>query len=176
MNNYVSKTAEDKPCIGLFGTCGGSSWRTPFMTAYDQRGYCYFNPQVEEWDPSCAEIEAKHLADDELILFPVTAETYGLGSLGEIGFSVMSAIKLDDRRDLVVLIEAKPDESLKDDPRFIESVKMRALIKQHLRKLRLTNVYLVETMGEMLELSLVLYDNALRVKPYKKFNPHLVVK
>jgi hypothetical protein len=146
------------------------------MSKYDELGYCYFNPQVEDWDPSLAEIEAKHLADDELILFPVTAETFGLGSLGEVGFSVLSAIKLDDRRDLIILIEAKPDESLKDDPRFIESVKMRALVKQHLKKQRLTNVYLVETLDEMLELSLVLYQNALRVKPYKKFNPHLVVK
>lgn len=176
MNQYVSKTEPDKPCIGLFGTCGGSNWRDRFITKYEELGYGYFNPQVEDWDPSLAEIEAKHLADDELILFPVTSETFGLGSLGEVGFSVLSAIKLDDRRDLIVLIDAKPDESLKGDPRFVESVKMRALVKQHLRKQRLTNVYLVETLDEMLELSLVLYQNTLQVKPYKKFNPHLVVK
>ena len=64
-------------CIGLFGTCGGSKWRDEFMAAYEERGINFFNPQVADWTPECAEIEADHLVNDDVILFPVTNETFG---------------------------------------------------------------------------------------------------
>lgn len=94
-----------KLCIGLFGTCGKSTWRVPFMTRYTELGIPYFNPQVEDWKPEDAVIEAEHLADDDVILFPVTSETYATGSLAETGFSILNAVRLDDRRDFIILIE-----------------------------------------------------------------------
>lgn len=66
--------------IGMFGTCGGSTWREKFIEKYEEQGMNYFNPQVENWTPECAVDEARHLAEDKIILFPVTqdAETPGL--------------------------------------------------------------------------------------------------
>ena len=167
---------EGKPCIGLFGTCGGSKWRDPFMKRYEELGYDYFNPQVDNWTPEMAEEEARHLADDEIILFPLTGETYATGSLAEVGFSILQAIRLDDRRDFVIMIDMGLDKSLDANPGMCkESIRARALVKQHLKKLRLGNIYLVETLEEMLEVSLVLYRSALGRVPLKKYNPHRVI-
>lgn len=32
-----------KLCVGLFGTCGNSQWRVPFMEAFKEAGIEYFN-------------------------------------------------------------------------------------------------------------------------------------
>jgi hypothetical protein len=147
--------------IGLFGTCGDSKWRDTFMEVYDKKGISYFNPVKDDWKVEDAKIEAEHLANDEIILFPVTNETLGLGSLGEVGFSILQAIKLDSNRDIVVMIEDDLSDEAKsqfDDSMVRESIKMRALIKAHLNKLNYTNVYLVDNLNDMLTVSLKLYD------------------
>jgi hypothetical protein len=147
--------------IGLFGTCGDSKWRDTFMEVYDKKGISYFNPVKDDWKVEDAKIEAEHLANDEIILFPVTNETLSLGSLGEVGFSILQAIKLDSNRDIVVMIEDDLSNEAKlqfDDSMVIESIKMRALIKAHLNKLNYTNVYLVDNLNDMLTVSLKLYD------------------
>jgi len=157
--------------IGLFGTCGGSKWRDPFMAHYEELGISYFNPQVEDWNPECAEEEARHLAEDVIILFPITSETYATGSLSEVGFSILNAIRLDDRRDFVIMIEMELDEHLEDEVARKESIRARALVKQHLKKLRLSNVYLVEDLESMLQVSLQLYEAARIKEPLKGLNP-----
>jgi len=161
-----------KLCIGLFGTCGKSTWRVPFMVRYDELGIPYFNPQVPDWKPEDAIIEAEHLADDDIILFPITSETYATGSLAETGFSILNAVRLDDRRDFVILIDQKLDDELDDAIACKESLRARALVLQHLKKLRLPNVYLVETMEEMLDISLKLFEAAKLRDPLRKYNPH----
>jgi hypothetical protein len=60
-----------KPCIGLFGTCGKSIWRKPFIEKHNEFGIKYFNPQVPTWDPSCAVKEAYHLAHDDILIYPL---------------------------------------------------------------------------------------------------------
>jgi hypothetical protein len=177
MNDYQKRiSAQEKPCIGLFGTCGKSKWRDRFIAKYEELGYDYFNPQVENWDPSMADEEARHLADDEVILFPVTGETYATGSLSEVGFSILQAISLDDRRDFIIMIEMELEEHLKENPTmYQETLRSRALVKQHLKKQRLGNLYVVESLEQMLEVSLVLYENALKRAPLKKFNPHRII-
>lgn len=158
--------------IGLFGTCGNSRWRDSFMRRYEELELNYFNPQVENWDPSCAEEEAKHLADDEIILFPVTNETYGLGSLSEVGFAILQAIKPDDRREFVVMVDPDVTPELSDPLARKESVRARALVKQHLKKLQLPNLYLVDTLDEMLSVSIELHKAVRYLAPLKRFNPH----
>ena len=158
--------------IGLFGTCGGSVWRDTFMKRYEQEGIAFFNPVVEDWDPSMAEVEAENLANDEIILFPVTKESYGSGSLAEVGFSILQAIRLDDRRDFVILIDMDLDESLDDPIARKDSIRARALVKQHLKKQRLKNVYLVESLEEMLEVSVQLHEAASIHSGLRRFNPH----
>jgi hypothetical protein len=147
--------------IGLFGTCGNSTWRDAFMEVYDVNNINYFNPVKDDWKPEDAKIEAEHLANDEIILFPVTDETLGLGSLGEVGFSILQAIKLDSNRDIVVMIQDDLNDDAKknfDESMVKESIKMRALIKAHLNKLNYPNVYLVDSLNDMLMVSLELTE------------------
>ena len=158
-----------KTTIGLFGTCGGSKWREPFMDAYNKLNISYYNPQVENWKPEDAVEEAEHLANDSIILFPVTSETYALGSLTEVGFSLLNAIKLDDRRDFVVMIENKLDDSLTDENLRKESLRARALAIQHLKKMKLSNLFLVPDLEKMLEVSITLYHAQKLVEPFKNY-------
>ncbi|MFA6392050.1 MAG: hypothetical protein WCW66_04875 [Patescibacteria group bacterium] len=158
--------------IGLFGTCGSSTWRAKFIKLYQDLGVAFFNPQVEDWTPECAVEEAQHLAEDAVILFPVTDESYGTGSLAETGFSILNAIRLDDHREFVIMIDDKLNDELNDPVARKESLRARALVREHLRKLRLANVFLVDSLDEMLELSLVLYRAQELREPFRKYNPH----
>jgi hypothetical protein len=164
----------EQPCVGLFGTCGSSKWRDEFISAYDKLRMSYFNPQVDDWTPELALVEAEHLANDKIILFPVTSETYAAGSLAEVGFSVLNAIRLDDRRDFIVMIASELDDSLKkaNPEAYKDSLRARALVKQHLIKLRLDNVYVVDSLREMLQISIDLYDAATIKAKYSMYNPH----
>jgi|SRR3989339_675174 len=159
-------------CVGLFGTCGGSRWREAFMKKYEEAGIEFFNPQVADWKPEDAVKEAEHLANDAIILFPITGETYGTGSLAETGFSVLNAIRLDNRRDFVIMIEQQLDDSLTDQVARKESLRARALVFQHLKKLRLSNLYVVSILEEMLAVSLTLHKAAVLREPLKQYNPH----
>ena len=147
--------------IGLFGTCGNSQWREQFITIYKKMGIEYFNPIKDDWKTEDAQIEAEHLANDKIILFPVTDETLGLGSLGEVGFSILQAIKLDGNRDIIVMIDKDINEEAKEyfsENMIRESIKMRALIKAHLKKLSYPNVYMVDTLDDMLSITLHLNE------------------
>ena len=144
-------------CVGLFGTCGGSTWRTPFMTVYDRLGIQYFNPQVDNWDPAFAEVEADHLVEDDIVLFPVTGETYGTGSLTETGFSVLQAIRVNRHRDFVVMIERELSDHLDDPVARKESIRARALVSKHLEKRDIASLYVVNGLSDMLELSVGLH-------------------
>ena len=158
--------------VGMFGTCGGSEWRDPFKVRYAELDIDFFDPNKEDWKPENAEEEAKHLAEDEIILFPITNETYGTGSLAEVGFSILQAIRLDDRRDFVVLIAKDLDPKLDDPVASKESLRARVLVDQHLKKLRLKNLYVVDTLEEMLQVSITLHEAARLRAPLAKYNPH----
>lgn len=162
-----------KVCVGLFGTCGKSKWRDPFIERYEDLRIQFFNPQVADWKPENAVVEAEHLAEDAVILFPITSETYATGSLAETGFSILNAIKLEDRRDFVIFIDQKLDDALMvDNPLAAkESLRARALVQQHLKKLNLSNLYYVDSLDEMLELSVALYkmaDSRAGLEVYRK--------
>lgn len=144
--------------IGLFGTCGKSKWREPFIEAYKKLGINYFNPQVENWDESFAENEAQHLSHDQIILLPVTDETYGSGSLTEIGFSILQTLQPNDMRYFVVLADETISDELTDPIARAESLRSRKLVQEHLKKLNLKNVFIVSSLDEMLQISIELYN------------------
>jgi hypothetical protein len=146
------------PCVGLFGTCGGSQWRASFIAAYKRHGIRYFNPQVDAWTPECADIEAAHLRRDRIILFPVTSETYAVGSLAESGFSILQAIRDNTGRFVIVMIEQTLDVALSDAGRRDDSLRARKLVLAHLAENPHANVFLVNTLDEMLCLSIELWD------------------
>jgi len=158
--------------IGMFGTCGGSKWREPFKARYEELGISFFDPNKENWQESDAVKEAQHLAEDDVILFPITKETYGTGSLAEVGFSILQAIRLDDRRDFVVMIEQELIPELDNPTARKESLRARALVMQHLKKLRLKNIYVVDNLADMLDVSIKLFEAAKLRAPLAVYNPH----
>lgn len=145
----MKENIDFKLTIGLFGTCGTSKWRNPFIKLYKNANIPYFNPQVDDWKPELAEIEAHHLAKDGVILFPVTSETYGTGSLSEVGFSIINAIKYTEERTVILLIDQELDESLSDEIARKESLRARKLLQAHLNNTILPNVIQVLTFEEM---------------------------
>lgn len=159
-------------CIGLFGTCGNSAWRKEFMEKYNEKNIQYFNPQVENWTPELAEVEAQHLVDDDIVLFPVTNETSGLGSLAETGYSIMQAINTNVNRSVVIMIDKDVSEELcQSDPTVAkESMRSRALVKAHLSKIKRGNVYIVESLQDMLEVSLHLYEAYSTLQKINKYS------
>ena len=160
-------------CIGLFGTCGRSHWRDDFIKKYDESKIVFFNPNVADWKPEYVKAEAHHLANDAVILFPITKETYATGSLSEVGFSILQAIRLDDRRSFVVLIDQSLDDDLMtDNPQLAkESLRSRALVLEHLKKLNLPNIYVVDNLDDLLSVSIVLYRAVEVTWELQRFNP-----
>lgn len=149
--------------VGLFGTCGNSQWRAPFIDVFNKMDIAFFNPVVPDWSPECATIEAEHLVEDEVILFPVTGETTGFGSLGEVGFSISAAIASNDERVVVVYVAPILNEDVaeQEGPKVTkESTKARALVLAHLKKQshKYPNVYVVDSMDRMLEIVIPLYN------------------
>lgn len=134
--------------VGLFGTCGGSRWREPFIARYEQLGIPYFNPQVDDWKPELAEIEAWHLVHDQFLLFPVTGETYGTGRLAETGFSILSALRGNSNRFVVIHIDPDLAPELKDKSPAAakKSLRARKLVLEHLAQTKHPNVFIVDSL------------------------------
>lgn len=147
--------------VALFGTCGGSKWRDPFIAMYERMGISYYNPVVPNWTPECAVAEAKALEESEIILFPVTGETYGFGSLGEIGFAV-AQVKGNRDRALIVYVDpvvSADDGGIADFSGAAKaSGKARALVRAHLAKVDAPNVIVVNSLEQMLNASIRLHD------------------
>ena len=151
---------ENKITVGLFGTCGGSTWRDAFMAVYDARGISYFNPQVDNWTPEMADNEAQHLVEDDIILFPVIRETTGIGSLAETGFAMVQAAKAGTARYFVFLVDTECDPAKVTDPVLAnESRRARALVRAHLRKNTHPNVFVCDTLDQMLSVSINLHKS-----------------
>lgn len=153
MTNLSSRT------VGLFGTCGGSRWRDAFIARYEALGIPYFNPQVENWTPELADVEAWHLANDSLVLFPITDETFAAGSLAETGFSALTAMRTNDSRFVMLYIDPTVDDQLvAQNPQAAkDSTRARKLVLAHLKENPLPNVFVVNSLEDMLEKSIKLY-------------------
>lgn len=162
-NTPIEGYDASKVYVGLFGTCGTTTWRREFMQAYDDLAIDYYNPQVDDWTPELALLEARHLVHDDIVLFPVTGQTYGTGSLAETGFSILQVLKsvqnAQSHRKVIVYIEPQLDPQLvQENPLAAkESTRARALVAAHLEHVQDPNVYVVHSMQEMLMLSIRLY-------------------
>jgi hypothetical protein len=156
--------------IGLFGTCDKIRWRDPFMSKYDKLGIAYFNPMVDDWHPGLVDLENYYLRNAEIILFPVLKESLGTGSLAEIGFSinyVLRQITQGSSQFLVVIIDDDCIDERKTEEERKRSVKDRALIKSKVKKMiSYPNIVLVESLDEMFEMSLELYELAKKAVKY----------
>jgi len=143
-----------KITVGLFGTCGDSNWRDSFIKICENHiGVEYFNPVVPEWNPTFAVQEAEHLVNDDIILFPVTEETYGEGSLAETGYAISQALRSNKNRYVVVYVAPQVCRELEnaDKAKAVTSNKMRALVLAHLKRQKdmFPNVFVVESLDDM---------------------------
>lgn len=154
---------EEQPCVGLFGTCGDSTFRQDlFIPEYERQGISYFNPQVDDWKPELADIESDHLAYDVVQCWPVLGSTYGAGSLAEQGYSIASSLRAPSPlpKFIIPMIELELSESLTDEVARKESLRARKLASTHLANNASPNVYLASSLEEMLEVSVVLFGAA----------------
>lgn len=153
---------DQKLCIGLFGTCGESRWRESFIAHYETMGIPYFNPQVATgaWHAGLVANENQHFNQDAIILFPVTSETTGQGSLAEIGFSVSSALRHSHDRFFVFMIEDECHDTTSDEQGRKDSVRSRALVKSKLIDFSKNhpNIILTSSFPEMLKISVDLFQ------------------
>lgn len=129
------------------------------MARYEELEISYFNPMVDDWHPGMVALEAQHLAEDQVVLFPILKESYGLGSLSEIGFGPLKALRQNKNRSFIIMIDKEVTEELKaqDAMRAKNSRNARALVLGHLKDLDLPNVYIVDTLEKMLDISTKLH-------------------
>jgi hypothetical protein len=145
-------------CVGLFGTCDKNRWRDQFMVKYDELGIEYFNPMVDDWHAGMVPLEAKHLAEDEIVLFPILGWSYAEGSLSEMGFGPLKAMRQNMNRSFVFYVETTLHERLTDPDRCKASLRSRELVLGHLAQTAAPNIYVVRSIDEMLDVSIQVYQ------------------
>lgn len=155
---------QDKPCVGLFGTRGESTWRQSFIDYFNAFGIYFYNPLVPSTQESERE-ENEHLLDDEIILFPVTRETYGTGPLTESAYQMIAAVKANTNRYIIIYIDPTVDSSLASDQvAYRDSVRARAAALSFLKKNPHSNVFVVSSLNQMQVVATRLYDLVLALK------------
>lgn len=159
-------TPPEEMVIGLFGTCDNVQWRMPFIEKYNAQGIGCFNPDYgNDWHAGCIPEENWHLNNDQVILFPVLAESLGQGSLGEIGFSISNVLRnlTKTGQYLIVLIDDECTDERKTEAERINSTRMRKLVKSKVKEnVCFPVVTLVESLDEMYERSLEIFQIAAR--------------
>lgn len=138
------------------------------MTRYDELGLEYFNPMVDDWNPGMVPLEAKHLAEDEVILFPILGWSYAEGSLSEMGFGPLKAMRQNFQRSFVFYIEMDMHERLTDPDRCKASIRSRKLVFGHLEEVAASNIYVVRSLDEMLDVSIKLYASHKSMKEIRE--------
>lgn len=160
---YFMTAFEEQPIVGLFGTCGDSTFRQDlFIPEYKRLGIDYFNPQVDDWKPELADIESDHLSLDVVQCWPVLGATYGTGSLAEQGYSIASSLRAPSPlpKFIIPLIEMTLSATLTDEVAAKESLRARKLASTHLANNASPNVFVVSSLEEMLDTSVTLYGVA----------------
>lgn len=149
----------EEDTVGLFGSCDNHPWREPFIAKYHNEGVPFFNPVVPNWHPGMVPLEAWHLEHDPVILFPILKETYGIGSLSEVGLGPLRAYRQNFYRSFLILIDPEVTDELKekDSAMAKASNRARALVRGHLERNKADNIVIVSTLEEMLEKSLLLW-------------------
>ncbi len=127
------------------------------MAKYDELGIPYFNPMVDDWHAGLVPLEAQHLAEDEIIMFPILGWSYAEGSLSEMGFGPLKAMRQNINRSFVYFIETVLHERLTDPDRCKSSLRARSLLLGHLEKLDAPNIYVVKSLEQALETTITLY-------------------
>lgn len=110
----VDNSTEDAQ-VFLMGTVGGNyedpnrdCWREYLIQpVLDELGVSYFNPVVSGWTEENAQIEARVIAQAEMIVLVITDSTPSIGALAESGWAVLSALERDQH--VIVFIDPNSD-------------------------------------------------------------------
>lgn len=153
----------DLKTVGLFGTCGNSKWREPFIRKFDEIGVSWYNPCRDDWDPTEDSWQLKH---NRIILMPVTNETYGTGTLSESAFGIVTTLASIYQKSTKLVIYVAPEvkfdpknPQLNDEIAIKESNRSRKIVLNHIKIFEnLPNVYFVKSLEEMLKVSLKLVE------------------
>ena len=153
------------PHVFLAGTCGGDQWRKRFEITLTDLKTSFFNPQVDNWEPWMVEQENICLQSSPLVLFPVLNTTLGLGSLAEIGFSILSVVRSiqnGHNRNLIVFIDPTvkdtvtikdPNNKSKSIPAgqaiIQESIRTRHLVSSKLKTQTHPNIHITSSLDDM---------------------------
>ena len=131
--------------VGLFGTCGDSKWRDSVIEDLEAAGLDYFNPLKDDWSPEDAVNEAEHMANDRIIVFAITGETFGVASLAELGLSAAQIVTSD--RTLIAYVAPECDEkaraSTSEPKRYKDSDNARKIVLAHLSEMQKTNMDII---------------------------------
>jgi hypothetical protein len=140
-------------CVGLFGTCDNIPWRYDFIETLIELDIEFFNPDAgDNWHPGMVDDENHHLMEDDIILFPILKDSLSLGSLGEIGFSVLNVMRNianGSNQYLIIMIDDECTDDRKTDDERTASVKARKLVKSKVVKVNHPNVFVVGSLVEM---------------------------
>ena len=141
--------------VGLFGTCGDSTWRDSVMQQLEAAGIGYFNPVVDEWNDEAQAAELRHATSDKVILLNITGETEGIGSLSESGW--LAFLANNRGQNVVVVLEDMPAN---DDNKH--NNKARKLVRGYGQKVAeagIGGVYFFESLDDAMPTVLQLMAN-----------------
>ena len=132
----------------------------------------YYNPQVGEgeWVEELAVVEADHLEHDMVQDWPVLDATYGEGSLADSGFSIASSLRAESPlpKFIVAMIDAELDPALDNPEARASSLASRARVRAYLARIAAPNVFMVDSLERMLEVSIDLYGVASRILEFSR--------
>ncbi len=123
-----------KSTIGLFGTCGSSTWRQQFVQHCQNNDISFYNPQLGEgeWNPDFANdyvrAEHFHLANDDIVVFAITNETIASVSLSEFAFSIMDVVRSSANRHVVIYVSEDCIDPKASPDAIIASIKARKTV------------------------------------------------
>lgn len=139
-----------KSVVGLFGTCGSSTWREDkVIPMLEAAGVDAFNPVVADWNEAAMKNEAENAATDQVILMVITGETTAIASMAESGWIALEAAARGQQ--IVIFLEdmLADDEPQKDERGgAFRPNKTRKLLRQHIVKAAEAypdNVFLVDS-------------------------------
>ena len=145
-------------CVGLFGTCGNSTWRDSVIESLEKHNVKFFNPQVDNWTPELAVVEANHLATDSVLVIAITDETTAFASLAEVGFAVAAAAKSPNSRAIIVYVAKEVNPNAADAAAVKDSNRARKLVLEHLKKCKLDNVLVVNSLNDLTTTAIAQYN------------------
>lgn len=166
-------TNEFKPvAVALFGTCGESRWREPFVDYCEKSGLDFFNPQLKpgQWKPDAAQhyvqAELHYFEKAPLVVFAITDETLSSISLMEVGFSLYHLLvnkAAHKKQELFVFVDDSCNAANTGTQALNESIKTRKMLKKKLKDvcLRHPQVKLFDSVQALLDAT----QQALRIQP-----------